>query len=572
MNEEKRVAWPAVLRVPSRLLYNHNPFYPISAALTLYGIHRTAGANVSLGGGLLVLELLCGYTAVLAVVGYLIARFGRVWDDARTILLIVALLLVALSAAFDRFLLVSPESGAIWLAIGGAFAVLVTEGILWGLRMRLAARYRVPYYLQLGLLFIYPYALAKLSKDGPDTAMPWAILLFPIMAAGVFFMLLPAARRDDRRGPPNGTPWRWPLYPWSLFTILLVAVELRSYSLGVTFEAGRGLASSFSSWFLIPLLFTAAALLLELALTAGNLTARNFALAMPLACLPLVLCRASCPQSEHFGQLLADAIASPPQLAAAAIGLFYLVAWLRGMRAGEFGVVLCLAFVAMIDRHAPAGHAFGHWQPAPLLVAAALEVMVAVRQRSSLRLTISLTALGLAAATVKELTPYIGSPEEYFWQINPLVALAVAAVFNDVFAKFVREVAWQWLPLVAIWITARSIIDSSPLSAMQLTYLGSATMLGGIFWYRDRGWPLLAAAMISGTTLAVGAGSWGLPAVEDSLFGPGLPWLAWGTAALWLAVLVSLGKSGTLARLLRAFQRFGDGRFAKEVQSTKNGP
>ncbi len=559
MNEYKHFSWRAALPVLPRLLYNHNPFYPISAALTLYGIHRTAGTNVSLGGGMLMAELLCGYTGLLAVVGYLIAWFGRVWDDVRTIFLVVALLLVALSAAFDRFLLADPERGAVLLGLGGLFAVLVTEGLLRSLRMRLPTRYRAPYYLLMGLLFAYPYGLAKLSKDWPDTAMPWAMLLFPVMAGALFLTLWPAARLDDRHDRPNGTPWKWPLYPWSLFTILLVAVGLRSYSLGMTFEAGRGVASSFSSWFLIPLLLAAATLLLELGSTAKNWTTRAIALAMPLGCLPLVFCRASCPQSEHFGNVMAEAISSPAQLAIAGMAIFYLVAWLRGNRVGEFAVVCCLAFEAIVERHAPDGHTIGQLHVMPLLGIAAIELLVAVRRRSSFRVMVSMTAIGLAAATVDEFAKVLGTPQEYFWKLNPIIALAVAAIMNDKLAKQVRAIAWQWLAVIAVWVAAKSIIQSSVLTGMQLAWLACASLLGAVYWYRDRTWQRLVGAMFSCAALLVSTAPWFAPGLENSVLGPGLPWLVWGTAALWAAILVSLAKSGTLARLIRTFRRFGDG-------------
>lgn len=560
MNDETKSWRRGVLHALPRLLYNHNPFYPISAALTLYGIFRALGTNVTLGGGVLMMEMLCGYTALLAVVGFLIARFGRVWDDARTILLIVALLLVVLSAAFDRFLLVDPDQGAIWLVLGGAFAVIVTEGLLWSLRMRLAARYRIPYYLLMGLLFVYPYVLARISKDLLESPMPWAMLGFPLLAAGVFLTLWPAARHDDR-DRASGTPWKWPLYPWSLFTVLFVAVGLRSYSLGITFESGRGLASSFSSWFLVPLLLAAAVLLLELALTAKNSGFQALALGIPLACLPLVVCRASCPQSEHFGIVLAETIGSPAQLAVAGMALVYLFAWLRGIRFGEFALVACLALEAVIDRYAPPGYTIGQLQALPLLIIGAVELLAAVRRRSSFRVMVSVTAVGLAAATVRELQPVLGTPEQYFWRLNPLFALAVAAVFNDDFAKFIRAVAWQWLVVAAVWMAGRSINAASPPSEWQLGLIAGAALLGAVYWYRDQEWPRLAGALISSTALAASASRWYGPALEESVLGPGLPWLAWGTAALWLAILVSLAKSGALARLLRGFRRFGDGRF-----------
>ncbi len=560
MNETKESWLPAAVRLLPRLLYNHNPFYPVSAALMLYGIHRTVENNVSLAGGMLTAELLCGYTAILAVVAFSIARFGRVWDDARTILLIVALLLVALSAAFDRFALVEPEQGAILLGLGGLFTVLVTEGLLRSLRMRLPARYRLPYYLLMGLLFVYPYCLAKLSKSGPEWAMPWAMLLFPVVAAGAFLTLWPAARFDDGREGPNGTPWRWPLYPWSLFTILLVAVGLRSYSLGMTFEAGRGLASSFSSWFLVPLMLAAAIMLLELSMTAGNRFARTIALAMPFGCLPLVLCGASCPQSEHFRQVLTDAIGSPPQLALAAMAIFYLVIWWRGIRVGELALVCCLALEATVDRNALGGYGTGQWHMTPLLLIAAIELVAGIRRRSSLRIMVSLTSLGLAAATMEELAAFLGTPEQYFWQLNPLVALAVAASFNDDFAKIVRAVAWPWLAIIATWITAEAVIEPTTLTGSQLAIVGCFAILGTAYWYRDRSWQRLIGAMISLTALSAGTARRYVPSLEASALGPGLPWLEWGTVALWAAIMVSLAKSGTLARLAHAFQRLGDGR------------
>ena len=140
-----------------------------------------------------------------------------------------------------------------------------------------------------------------------------------------------------------------------------------------------------------------------------------------------------------------------------------------------------------------------------------------------------------------------------------MAALAVAGIFNDSFAKWVRAVAWQWLTAIAVWLTAVSIIESSKVTELQLTWVAVATVLGAVFWYRDRRWQRLAAAIVSAAALLVSIAPWFVPALTNSVLGPGLPWLAWGAATLWAAILVSLGKSGTLARLIRGFQQFGDG-------------
>jgi hypothetical protein len=303
----------------------------------------------------------------------------------------------------------------------------------------------------------------------------------------------------------------------------------------------------------------AAAHLWELGMTARNLTARAIALAMPLGSLPLVFCGASCPQSEHFRQVLAEAIGSPPQLALAAMTGFYLIVWLRGSRFGELAFVCCLALEATIARFPHDGRNLGELQAIPLLLIAVIELLVAVQRRSSFRAIVSLTALGLAAATVEELSAFLGTPEDYLWRISPLVALGVAAAFNDEFAKVVRAIAWPWLTVIATWATAASMIESSALSGQALALVACFALIGVAYWYRERSWQRLSGAMISCTAfIMVGARRFG-PSLEDSGLGAGLPWLAWGNVALWAAILVSLAKSGALAHLARAFQRFGDG-------------
>jgi len=98
-----------------RLLYNHNPFYLISAALVLYGLREA----VSAPGGITVWTLLAslsGYTLLLALAAIVIVRLCKVWEDARTIVLTVVLLLLATSVGFDDIAFDAPRKGA-WLLL-----------------------------------------------------------------------------------------------------------------------------------------------------------------------------------------------------------------------------------------------------------------------------------------------------------------------------------------------------------------------------------------------------------------------------------------------------------------------
>ena len=68
-------------------LWTHNPFYVISSLLMLYGV-RASYRGIEIGeiDCWLMMGVLAAYTLLLAIVGVLIIRWGKVWDDARSIL------------------------------------------------------------------------------------------------------------------------------------------------------------------------------------------------------------------------------------------------------------------------------------------------------------------------------------------------------------------------------------------------------------------------------------------------------------------------------------------------------
>ena len=68
-----------------RFLYNHNPFYVVSAVLVLYGLHVSFADNLEPTEGWLFTRLFMGYMLLLAAAAVLVVRLGRVWEDARTL-------------------------------------------------------------------------------------------------------------------------------------------------------------------------------------------------------------------------------------------------------------------------------------------------------------------------------------------------------------------------------------------------------------------------------------------------------------------------------------------------------
>ena len=83
---------------------------------------------------------------------------------------------------------------------------------------------------------------------------------------------MPAIRRGPGYVAKNGSPWRYPLYPWVLFGLLAMAVCGRAFYLCISFHFVERTSqhfvershSIFGPYFLVPFLFALDVLLLEL--------------------------------------------------------------------------------------------------------------------------------------------------------------------------------------------------------------------------------------------------------------------------------------------------------------------
>jgi hypothetical protein len=148
-----------------RWICTNNPFYVLSAGLFLAGLWVSFGAQADAIETWALMSGLAGYTLLLAVTAYLLVRFGNVWDDVRTVLLLVVLLFLATSVTFDEVLVLSAGRGLIFYLGGLLFVAVVTEGLLHGIGLRLPARFRVPYHLILALFFLYPLFLRPLTAE-----------------------------------------------------------------------------------------------------------------------------------------------------------------------------------------------------------------------------------------------------------------------------------------------------------------------------------------------------------------------------------------------------------------------
>ena len=246
-----------------RWLYNHNPFYVVSALLTLYGLHISFADSLDPTQGWLLMRLLAGYTLLLAAAAILVVRYGKVWEDARTLVLLAALLMVAMSASFDRVCLDDSRLGARFLLAGFIFSIAICELIIRGLQLRLPWSYRGPCYVAMAILFAYPPYLGHLSLDDQERKMAWLVLALPTLLAAIALTLIPAVRRRGADLCRNGTPWPWPWYPMSWFAIIAIGGALRAFALGISFEKAKGFSSGLQLYAFLPLLLATTLLWVE---------------------------------------------------------------------------------------------------------------------------------------------------------------------------------------------------------------------------------------------------------------------------------------------------------------------
>jgi len=568
-------------RVPRllTLLYVHNPFYLISACLFVYGLKllfRPGGGEVLFERGAVeyiepwsLMFSLCGVTLLMAVTAVLIVRLGRVWEDARSLVLVLLLMFLAISVSFDEIITLASwedtnAGDALKLLLFGLlFSLGASEGLVRGLRVRLPLGYRLPLYALLALFFAYPLWLSPEVVQVNIAQARWRVAGFPLAAGLISLTLLPAIRRGSSTIRSNGTPWTWPWFPWTVFGFLGGAVCFRAWSLAISFDLGRPQAdfwdTSFGLYFLVPFLLAVLVLLLEIGIVENSPKLRRGV----LWTAPLLLL-VSYPwlgpwtsQSTHlrFAYLFVNSVGSPVFLTVLALMAFYAIACWRGLRDAEPGLAFALLAAVFIG---PDAFSATHWtlqhrdlHAWPLVLLGVWRLTSGIRRRSSCDALIGSLALVLAIRW--------NASELQIWQFRSLSAahltllsaLVVGAAFRDRFAGHIRRLACLLLVLLPCSATFADYGDLLPGRAAMAAYCAGLGLIAFVYgrWLHE---PLAVLSVAIDAALALlNLAAWGAPAVRRIEVSLAAKVLACGILCFLMAVLISALKGGLATRLHR---------------------
>jgi hypothetical protein len=528
-----------------RFLYTQNPFYLLSTALILYGLQAAFASAESLSEPVRAWGLagaLFGYATLMAVTGCLIVRLGGVWQDARSIVLILLLLFVAISTSFDQICNTFPSTATGVLLAGLGFTACITEVVLRVLKIYFPWPYRLPYYALVSSFFLYPLWTSTVITGATDDTVAWRLFLYPTLCGLISLSLIPAIRKSSRLVKDNGTPWHWPWFPWTVFVFLAAGVCGRAWALSLSFMPLEGWKTPFGIYFLTPLAASICVLLLEI-----SVIERLPRLALGVLCsAPVLVLLSTAPLGgewyERFLASLTGSLGSPLWLSTLMLGAFYVYAWSRRQRGAELGIVLSLLIATFIHPQSRTVADAGQLQYWPFLVLGAWQFAAGLARNHSLR------AFGGTLCLVAGVT--LGLQRTWFvmlsgvlpYHLALIAVLGVSCYFRDPAAKAIRGMAACWL-IASGSYTVLALPNQIPFWLGSLYTVLLACVAVGI-WYRFREpiWLIAVLGNLGAVSLAHAVVSWTLVYRQ---FGPRAALaLAVGLICFIIATSISALKGG----------------------------
>lgn len=559
----------SVLQVPSQprsagpplltRLYNHNPFYAISAALMLFAVRNAYGRQeIGAINCWVLLGVLGGYTAILGLIGVLIVRWGKVWDDARSIFVVMLLLFLATSlSADDLFVKMESSRGGLMLVAGCfLFSALLTEAVMRGAAIQLGWLYRLPYHLLLALFFLAPWWVSPELHPRSRYAMEWFITAYPVIAMVVMLTLVPAIRRGAGYLASNGTPWPWPMFPWIGFGVLIFAHALRAFAMCLTFGPrgpiwipnSSGVERGFINfdtmwgpWFLVPMAFGVIVLVLEASLASRNLRLQQRLLFSVPVLLLLALPMSTGPVFEEFVERVTAQVAAPLWIALLATCFLYGRAWLSGVPMAGSGLLASILLLSVIGPTTIGPSTFTSPAAWPWILVGAV-TLVAGLGRSTLRMAVAVVLLTIGLRLTLPDTSLAGLRNAISLHVLWIAVMAIGLARRDVLAVALKRVGAAMFPVAVFWALEGPARAELP-GWWKVAYVSTLAVMAIVLAYVSGSRAFLLALAGMGGISAYDVAAYGYRG-SASLFGKSaMTSFVWSFALLLVGLLISAHKA-----------------------------
>lgn len=533
-----------------KFLYTQNPFYLISCFLVLYGFQQAAFSDGDLFSRSLIFSVsIAAYLLLMAVTCIGVVRFGKIWDDGRSIFLVVIISQVALSTSLDELCISqwNAATGLMLMALG--FSIAITETVLRVCRVQLRSWYRVSFYALMLVFFLMPILLGRAVGERQLTLTNWGAPLFSTLVGIALLLMIPAIRKGAKFVANNGTPWQWPLYPLSAFAILIVLAAIRAHAIWMSFGF-IGAPVQFEAFLLLPIALAVLVLFVESDSHSPQPVRAYWA--MGLAPL-LLLCGIG---NEGMTNLpirfeLSLIFGSAQTLVLVCLVTFYVYTWTKGLWGSTFALTTTLmAMCVLSDLPQAAQDAGVHYWMLGLcasLIALAVAVMGTQRDYQWLVFSIIATITILMAGDAYQDMSTAGIASGVF---AIAACMTIGACFTTELATLLRQVSAFALSIAGLgfmgWHLSRNPANLALYSLAGLALLSLVYLLV----VRRKGW-LLVLASQSLCLLAVFC--WNL--IQSGASGQ-LNWsLQSGLLCFVIGVTITTVKSGAHQHLRRGLPK-----------------
>jgi prepilin-type processing-associated H-X9-DG protein len=553
-----------------KFIYKSNPFYLISACLFLYAMTIFFNTGNIWIENSVPMSLIAAYSALLTGTAILIVRAGKVWDDAKSLLFITLFMFIFLSVGMDYIILENINSAQLMMGCWFVFCVLLSESMRWGLKIKMPRLPLFTYYALLALFFFYPQILGLLLIEYKKNTAPVirGIMIFEIIASLIFLCLIPAVRKGAEYFKNNGTPWKWPYFPWSFFGALAFAVCCRVYLMSISFIPGKGvgpftrLETGFDLYMIIPILMAFAVLFTEHAKASKNFRAQKIVLGIPLLFYMTLLSGVLSRSRLYYDSLtaLTGQDASPYPVIAVASILFCAYAWIRKIKYADIVFIVSLTIPFMLDLKTGYMTSIGVPYSLPLFIFTIFFLVKAAFHKTSVWAFLSVLFFMLSACVQFRNTWFDSHLYAIPLHISYAAFFAIGLFYKDAFARWLREGLALPLPIVFFIVLYLGGKLTAGIPAFIIwTYIAALIIFPVIAYYLSKSWKYIIADSINIALLVIYFISYIYMTVSKWNI-EGVGFIFWCGVAFIAALIISLFKGGVIQKYT------GIGKFIEKIK------